>query len=156
MSKTPDHNLEADMQNSLNFRLSRALLLSLSLGAVQFLGGCAPAGPVVAQLSGTVTLDKTPVATGTIVFVPADGIGPAGGGPIKDGQYSASVQPGPKTVQIRAPKKVGEKKAYANDPNSPVIEITEESIPAKYNVKSELKYTVEVKSEIADFALESN
>ncbi|MDB5334968.1 MAG: hypothetical protein JWN70_587 [Planctomycetaceae bacterium] len=143
------------MRISLNFRIFSALLTCLSIGVVHFIVGCAPAGPVVAHLSGVVTLDKAPVATGTIIFVPADGIGPAGGGPIKDGKYSAEVQPGPKTVQIRSPKKVGEKKAYANDPNSPVLEITEESIPAKYNAKSELKYTVEAKSDDADFALES-
>ena len=143
------------MQTAPKSRLSCTLLTSLCIGAAQFAAGCAPAGPPVAHLSGTVTLDKTQIATGTIIFVPTDGIGAAGGGPIKDGKYYADVQPGPKTVQIRSPKKVGEKKAYAGDPNSPVIEITEESIPAKYNAKSELKQTVEAKSTVADFALES-
>ncbi len=143
------------MRTSLNLWPTHALLTCLSIGAIQVLSGCAPAGPVVAHLSGTVTLDKSPVAKGTIIFVPADGIGPAGGGPIKDGKYSADIHPGPKTVEIRSPKKVGEKKAYGNDANSPILEITEESIPAKYNAKSELKHTVEAKSKVADFALES-
>ena len=56
-----------------------------------------------ASVSGTVTYNGQPVASGEISFTPADGKGPTAGGPIAAGKYSvADVAPGPKIVQVTA------------------------------------------------------
>ena len=93
------------------------------------------------RVSGRVTLDGQPLKTGLIRFVPADGRSATADGPITDGNYAVMVPPGDKRVVITAPKVVGKKKMY-DSPDSPVVDIVEELLPARYNVQSELKLTV--------------
>jgi hypothetical protein len=105
-------------------------------------------------VTGMVTLDGQPVEAGAVRFVPVDGASPTGGAPIKAGRYEATVSPGAMRVEITAPKVVGQRKTY-DTPDSPVEDVVEEMIPARYNLKTEL--TVEVKSgkQSQDFKLTS-
>ncbi len=76
-----------------------ALGISLALAA-----GC---GKPTSAVSGTVRYQGKTIGNGYITFMPADGQGPAAGGPITDGQFSVSdLVPGKKTVQVVAVKKV--------------------------------------------------
>ena len=94
------------------------------------------------QLSGIVTLDGTPLESGQITFIPKDGkLQPTGAGISAGGTFSAAVAPGAMQVEIRSPKVTGTRKAY-DTPDSPLIDITVEQIPSRYNTKSELSIDV--------------
>jgi hypothetical protein len=95
-----------------------------------------------AEVSGAVTVDGVPMASGAIQFVPEDGQSKTTGGAIKDGRYSVKVPVGRMKVSISMPKESRKKKLY-NTPDSPVGTMYDEGLPAKYNEKSEL--TLEVK-----------
>ena len=72
--------------------------------ALLTLTGC---GSSKSSASGRVTYETKPVGNGSISFLPADGHGPAAGGPIVDGQYQVdNLMPGKKIVQIVAVKKI--------------------------------------------------
>jgi len=100
-------------------------------------------GSKFADVSGTVTVDGKPVETGSITFVPADGLSSTAGGEIKDGKYSVKVPVGMMKVSISSPKAIGKKKLYAT-PDSPEGTLYAEALPERYNEKTEL--TLDVKS----------
>jgi hypothetical protein len=104
------------------------------------LTGCSD--PTIGTVSGTVTIDGAPVKSGSIAFFPMDGKSPTGGAAIVDGQYMATVAPGTARVEIHASKVIGQRKAY-DTPDSPMMEIVGEALPAKYHEASEL--TLDVK-----------
>ncbi|NQT13991.1 MAG: hypothetical protein HQ582_14650, partial [Planctomycetes bacterium] len=73
------------------------LVVVLGLG-VCFLTGCGGVeyeGAQRAAVSGTVTLDGTPLQYGVITFVPADGAGKRASGVINNGAYSIPEAEGP-------------------------------------------------------------
>lgn len=106
-----------------------------------------------ATVSGTVTVDGQPAEKGSISFNSVDGKTPPGGGTIENGKYTATQVPiGPTTVDIRVPKVTGKKKLY-DTPDSPVRETFSESLPAKYNTKSELKFEAKPGSNQKDWEL---
>ncbi len=114
---------------------------ALFFGAIVLLVGCSANSGT--EVHGTVTVDGIPAEEGTISFVPEGGKGATGGGTIKGGQYLATkLSPGSAKVQIRVPKVVGTKKAY-DAPNSPVHDVKKESLPSKYNEKTELIYEIQ-------------
>jgi len=88
-------------------RCSRVFLVIASSWLV-FAAGC---GPPSLTLEGTVTWDGSPVETGTISFMPADGRGPSIGGELKDGRYRVragkDTAVGAKTVAITGIRKTG-------------------------------------------------
>lgn len=134
-------------------------LLGLMIGLLVVspaLWGCGGKGGV-GTVSGTVTLDGQPLADGLITFIPADGNSPTAGGKIAAGSYSVEASRGSQKVVINATKVTGSRKAYANDPNSPVITTTAEILPKKYSDALTTELTVEVKggSNTADFNLTS-
>jgi hypothetical protein len=56
---------------------------------------------------GKVTYDGKPIEQGAITFLPANGVGPSDGAPIKAGEYAARItSPGRKIAQIIAVKAV--------------------------------------------------
>lgn len=122
--------------------------------AVMFISGCGSSEPVLVPIQGTVTLDGVPLESGLIRFAPTTGAAPAGA-EIKNGHYSLKVAPGDARIEITSAKVVGKRKAY-NTPDSPLIDITKEAIPEKYNVKSELKHTVTTGPNTRDFELKGN
>lgn len=115
------------------------------------LAGCGDTGNT-ALVSGAVTLDGEPLATGTLLFVPLDGAVGTAGAEIKDGRYSARMPIATMKVSISAPRVVGTKKIY-DTPESPEMEIVEEALPARYNDQTELLLEVKPGSNHHDFAL---
>ncbi len=93
------------------------------------------------SVTGTVTLDGQPLASGLIRFVPADGRTASADATIETGKFSVVVPVGEKTIWISAPKVVGKRKTY-NTPDSPTIDVVQELLPARYNSQTTLKCTV--------------
>lgn len=98
-------------------RIPAAVLVAAALGL--FVTGCSGGGSV----SGTVTLDGTPLKSGTVTFHPVNG-GPTAVGTIgADGKYSLaigndrSVPPGDYVVTVEATEPVSS--AQASDPKKP-------------------------------------
>jgi hypothetical protein len=130
------------------------VFLGLALVALLGLIGC-NRDVAKSRITGEVTLDGSAVEEGSISFAPSDGQGPSAGGLIENGTFSIEVPPGPKKVSITSPEVVGQRKAYETDPNSPMIDIVRERIPAKYNAQTELQYTVPSKADEKNFELQS-
>ena len=110
--------------------------------------------PSGGTVKGTVTLDGQPLAAGQILFVAVDQNAQAAEATITAGQFEALVPPGEKRVEIRAPKVSGKKKLY-DTPDSPTVDVIAELLPAKYNVDSELKLTVDGSVQEQKFDLQS-
>jgi hypothetical protein len=106
------------------------------------LAGC-EGGPRMGEVTGTVTVDgKTPAPGSSISFVPADGKAPSAGALIQDGRYTTSVPVGTAKVEIRVPRPMSRPKGPAQGGPGPGGDIIEESLPAKYNDKTELTFEV--------------
>ena len=130
----------------------RRCFSAVTLLALAFSLGCGP-GDGMADVSGKVTFKGEPLAKGAIAFFPLSGDAPTTGGNIENGAYSVRVPPGEMKVTISAVKIVGQKPAYENAPNSPIMNITEEALPRKYNAQSELKFDVKPGSNKKDWNL---
>jgi hypothetical protein len=102
-----------------------------------------------------VTLDGQPATGGSISYVPADPKVPKVEVPIQDGKYSARVPAGSYKVQISWVKPTGEKRKMYPTPDSPTVDVTAESIPAKYNEKTELQKDVKPGDNKIDWPLKS-
>ena len=107
--------------------------------------GCG--GPATDKITGKVTFDGTPIEAGEIQFLPADGQGGVGGGPITKGEYSVECLPGEKKVVITATKE-SDRPAPDGLPN--YINY----IPPKYNQRTTLTAKVEPGANQRDFNLE--
>ena len=114
--------------------------------------GCSPADR--GTVSGEVTLDGRPLQEGVIRFVPADGKSQTASAAVVNGRFRAALAVGKKRVEISAPKVTGKRKVY-DTPDSPTVDVVEELLPARYNVRSELTLTVEAGSQERRFELES-
>lgn len=91
-----------------------------------------------ASVTGKITIDGAEPPSGTsISFDALDGKAKSGGATVTGSNYTANVQPGEYRVVIRAPKTKGGKGG-----NAMAGDFFEESLPAKYNDKSDLKMTV--------------
>ena len=132
-------------------RLATAPLIAL-LAATS--AGCS--GDGLHSISGSVTLEGQMLENGTIEFLPADGRGPTAGAIIERGRYSVRMAPGPKTVRIHGFKKVGQGPAAPGDPTSPMIDVNQQIVPAKYNTHSGLHCEVTSDKLAYDFALTGN
>jgi hypothetical protein len=117
------------------------------------LAGCS-GGNARGTVSGAVKLDGEPLKRGIIRFVPVDGKSQTADAGIADGKFTATVPLGEMAVEITAPKVVGKHKAY-DTPDSPVVEDVVELLPARYNVRSELRMTVQKGSQEKVFELKS-
>ena len=91
-------------------RLNLAIVVLVALGLAV---GCSGSGDDLPRepVSGTVTLDNQPLASGSISFIPVSGSG-GGGGAITDGKFSIAREgglvPGSYTVAIYASATQGE------------------------------------------------
>ena len=104
-------------------------------------------------VSGKVTLDGQPLATGLIRFMPSDGGTATADGQIKDGEFNVSVPPGEKRISISAQKVVGKKPSQM--PGSPMVDVTEEIVPARFNAQTTLTHTVTLGLQQKDFELKT-
>jgi hypothetical protein len=118
--------------------LSKASLSPLVLAAAFALVGCGD-GSSLPKVSGSVSVDGQLVEKGSISFIPAAGQGPTTGTEILAGKYTSQAPLGEAKVEIRVPKVVGKKKLY-DTADSPVQDVMEELLPARYNEKSELRF----------------
>src|SRR4051794_9551211 len=113
------------------------------LGLVLFAIGCGRQ----LKVQGKVTLDGTPVESGSISFEPADGSGSEFGTIIADGNYfgegPATANAGPKIVRIRASRKTGKK--IPAGPTFPPDAMTEEVIPLPRAYSDTSKLTADLK-----------
>lgn len=109
---------------------------ALCLALLVFAGCPGSGGPKTSEVSGKVTLDGAPMATGDIMFEAADSKVSPSMAPVENGVYKAKVQPGVKVVKITSSR------PGAPDPvmgSGPPVQI----VALEYNVKSTLKHTVD-------------
>lgn len=127
--------------------------------AVLWLAGCfgGDDGPELGDVSGTVTLDGEPLAGATVTFTPVetDIGGPSIAQTDEDGYYELrfsiskfGAAVGEHVVQITTA-------GITEDADGNEVE-TPERVPARYNVQSELRYTVESGDNQIDILLESD
>ena len=116
------------------------------------LSGC---GPATGSVSGNVTIDGQPLDKGVISYSPAEGQSEPVTVEILNGKYATDkMVAGKKFVQISAPKVVGKRKEYEG-PDAPLVELTEERLPPKYNSESTLTFEVKPGDNDKDWAVES-
>ena len=107
--------------------------------------GCGGDGPELAGVRGTVRLNNEPVKFAQVTFIPVGPGRSASGLANEDGEYELQYTPsasgallGPVTVEI----------------STKTVD-TPETIPAKYNTKTELRRDVQSGSNVFDFDLQS-
>lgn len=122
--------------SSSNASISRRLSCLWGIVGIVVLAGCGPGGPVKYSVSGTVKVDATPLPTGHITLMPADGVGTPDAGTITDGKFSFLASPGKKRVEITATREKG-----GVDPAMGQA-LREEYIGPEYNVESKLQAEV--------------
>ncbi|HTN77877.1 MAG TPA: hypothetical protein VL096_21615 [Pirellulaceae bacterium] len=129
-------------------------IAGIGLAMVSFTG-CGDSGAVnQVKVSGKITMDGTPLETGVVSFMPADGKGASAGATIANGQYSALVAPGLKKVSIYAEKVVGQQPRDPQDPAGEKTDVVQQLVPKKYNDNSQLQLDVPATgNNAADFAL---
>jgi hypothetical protein len=118
-------------------RRARPAALLVALFA---LAGCADSD--AGEVSGTVTVDgQTPAEGSSITFVPNGGKSSGGGSTIQNGKYAVKLPVGSYKVEIRVPRPLkAAKTAPAAGPGPGGPANIEESLPAKYNDKTDLTF----------------
>ncbi|TWT51954.1 hypothetical protein KOR42_32370 [Thalassoglobus neptunius] len=103
------------------------------------------------SFAGTVTLDGKPLEMGTVLFVPQSGGRPAGAMTNANGIYEFSnpLEPGVYTVRISS------KRDEIVQPDGKVLPAQPETIPARYNSRSELRVGIMDASDEFFFELNS-
>jgi hypothetical protein len=123
----------------------RSLGWVLAAGLVAGCGGEA-ADFARESVSGNVSLDDQPLEEGIITFIPVGGGDPVASGLIRQGAYSVEREygpaPGVHTVTISAVKPTGKTRKNPDDPDNPIVE-TRETLPARYNLQSELQADIQ-------------
>ncbi len=128
-------------------------LIACGIAVMACLTGCGRSDGLT-EISGNVSYDGQPVKQGTIIFLPADGMGPTAGTLIADGRYSVKVAPGKKLVKIEGYKVIGQ---HPFSPHNPRIVVDQEQIlPPRYNTQSELTREITSGERRCDFALEKS
>ncbi|MFO0953921.1 MAG: hypothetical protein U0835_22745 [Isosphaeraceae bacterium] len=129
--------------------LMRVNVAVCTLLAATAVAGCSEGDGLPRQaVSGAVTLNNKPLATGVITFLPnAQDVATQGGGVIMDGKYSipreSGLVPGSYKVVISSGSDTPEKKTDTNDmPGMPPV-VAKDAVPSQYNTASVL--TAEVK-----------
>jgi hypothetical protein len=120
--------------------------------ALLLVAGCAKSD--VGVVTGSITVDGVSAKSGSIAFFPVNRKSTTAGAEIVDGQYTAGVPLGTFKVEIRVPKIVGQKKLYET-PDSPIQQILAESLPARYNDKTELTLDVQPGNNQQDYELKT-
>lgn len=105
------------------------------------------------EVTGMVRVDGTPIESGAITFIPADGATSTAGGTIKAGRYSVRVPVGKFKVSISMPRETHKKKLYAAA-DSPEMAMYQEGLPARYNERTELELEVKSGSNTKDWDLQ--
>jgi hypothetical protein len=128
-------------------RIARSLWIVMLGIAV----GCGGDGK--AALTGHVTFDHQPLASGAIVFLPENGEGASCGDKIADGRYAVRLTPGKKAVKITANRFVEKQERRKGHPEDGYFDVQIQYIPAQYNTATTLAITVPAENGTADFDL---
>ena len=108
-----------------------AILLAITVA----LAGCGAPGVKLVPVSGTVTLDGTPLAEGTVYFKTV-ATGSVEAFAVKAGQFAGNAEPGERRVEVTAYRTTPR-------PNDPMQGETQVSlVGANYNSASKLTATV--------------
>ncbi|HEY1189128.1 MAG TPA: hypothetical protein VGE74_15850 [Gemmata sp.] len=124
------------------------------LAGAALLVGCGGSGPAPATVSGEVKVNGVAVEKGVISYIPADSTGAPATGDIKNGRYEIATTAGKKRVQISVPV-VKDRRKESQAPDAQWVEITAETLPEKYNAKTELTFDVVAGSNTKDWALDT-
>jgi hypothetical protein len=136
-------------------RLRAGIFMTLGVTLSVFQVGCNPEGlPGLGRVTGTITMDGKPVPDAMVAFDPVGGgAAPAMGRTDASGNYelyysrgNKGAKTGEHTVQINSYRETGDDDAR---------QIQKETIPSRYNVKTELKATVSRGSNTINFDLKS-
>ena len=135
--------------------LKNCVVLGACLSVLACLG-CAPTGPDIESVEGTVTLDGEPLPNASVVFVPENGR-PAGAMTDDQGHYVLTFSEGRQGAMLGKHKvQISTATDPSETPSGEAIPAVPETIPSKYNAQTELEFTVEAgKKNTADFDLES-
>ena len=120
----------------------RAVWMGWAAAVALASAGCG-SGPTMAEVSGTISFNGTPVEAGAIAFIPVDGKSPTAGGKITNGEYSVRVPIGETKIVINGIKITGKRKVY-DTPNSPEMPVGTELLPAKYSDREKTELTLDV------------
>ena len=154
------------MSLSVNRIRSTCTLIILNL-SILLLNGCGGSSdqPELGEVTGTITFNKQPLVGVAVVFQPENGR-PARGMTNAEGKYELTYirqtkgsKVGPNRVEI-APSEEGEEEEAAlggeeADSSAKISKSGKPTIPARYNVRSELKVEVKPGKNTFDFDLES-
>ncbi len=107
------------------------------------LGGCTKSVPPPkrAKVSGKVTLDSKPLASGTITFDAANGEAP-GSLSILDGSYEGMAPVGKTKVTITSFRKISMKEKMGFDGPGYDQQVEENILPARYSTDSKIEKEV--------------
>jgi hypothetical protein len=130
----------------------RPIIYALML-VVATLAGC-NSDTTHGVVEGTVTVDGAPLKEGLIRFTPKGGDTATADATIADGVFTVRVPIGEKQVSVNSPKVVGQRKAYETA-DSPMVDVIEEAIPARYNSNTELTMNVKPGKQPAKFELQT-
>ena len=137
---------------------NKKLVLLIGLASCHLLGcGAGAPGPERASVSGTVTVDGTPLANGSVRFVPIEGTtGPVAGATVENGKYSVAHANGPvvgtNRVEIEGVRLTGKK---VPGPMGRLIDENVAAVPAQYNTQSTLVRQVKPGKNVFDFPVTS-
>lgn len=137
------------------FMLSRSYILVVTL--LLFAIGCGSENKLGrVPVSGKILLDGQPLDHGTILFAPEQRNGVSTGAPIEAGAYAIPEQQGltPGSYAVRIYAADEEADAVAPEVPGPGIKTQPERIPAKYNMRSDLKVQVAESDKTVTFDLD--
>ena len=133
------------MTSNTDGNFMRALLYCMC--ATVLVAGC---GPRTATVSGSVTIDGTPLDGGTIAFAAAEGNAPPVSTNVTAGRYSVTMVAGKKKVQISAPGPKKQVPVYQG--STQMMDVGgPERLPAKYNSATTLTFDAKGGSETKDW-----
>lgn len=132
-------------------KVALPLTFALAIAVSFVMPGCGDEGPARQPVSGTITLDGKPLASGSITFAPLEGT-TAATAEVRDGTYgvgqSEGLAPGRYQVEISAVEPTGKRIEHPDLP-SELIDEVRNLIPPKYNVQTELAAEVKPDGENA-------
>jgi hypothetical protein len=125
---------------------------TLGLVLLASLAGC---GDDKGSVTGSVTFDGQPVASGTITFVKSEGGLVREGAVIRDGSFETNLPPGRYKIEVSAQKVVSKRQQKGFDGTVEEIELKGEMIPEWYNAKTELSEEIKPGSNTLKLDLKS-